>query len=144
MEAVEFKHCKKVVKMWTPEEDEELKQAVRKYGKNDWNRVAECVPTRTRKQCRERYVHHLDESIVKSKWTEEEDKIIMRLQSQIGNKWCEISEHLVGRAPNSIKNRYFSYLKRHYIEESDASDDKVVVRSCFSPVNKCFFEVINN
>lgn len=50
---------------------------------------------RNSKQCRERYVNHLQPDIKKGHWTEEEDNTIIRLQSEMGNAWSTISAYLV-------------------------------------------------
>ncbi|XP_043245194.1 dnaJ homolog subfamily C member 2-like [Amphibalanus amphitrite] len=43
---------------WTPEEQKRLEQALKTYGpqtKDRWDRIAECLPNRTRKDCMRRY-----------------------------------------------------------------------------------------
>jgi hypothetical protein len=48
-------------------------------------------------QCRERWLNHLDPSINKGEWTEEEDQILLKAQAQWGNSWTKIAELLPGR-----------------------------------------------
>jgi hypothetical protein len=50
---------------WKPEEDAELVEAVKKYGK-DWVAVAALFSGRTNKVCRQRWVNHLDPDRVSS------------------------------------------------------------------------------
>jgi hypothetical protein len=50
---------------WKPEEDAELVEAVKKYGKH-WVAVAALFPGRTNQLCRQRWVNHLDPDRVSS------------------------------------------------------------------------------
>lgn len=50
---------------------------VKSYGPKNWSFVAKHLPGRIGKQCRERWHNHLNPEIVKEKWTEEEDRIII-------------------------------------------------------------------
>lgn len=104
----------KKVRPWKHEEDELLKKAIEEFGTKRWHLIAERVPNRTRKQCRERYCNHLDPDIVKKPWTAEEDEILKNGRAQYGNKWAVIKCLLPGRTANQIKNRYFS---KHVDEE---------------------------
>ena len=60
---------------------------------------------RTSKQCRERWAHHLDPSINRGPYSAEEDKTILELQAQMGNKWSEIARMMPGRTENAVKVR---------------------------------------
>lgn len=70
--------------------------------------------TKTGKQIRERFINKLDPRIKKEDWTDEEDRKIIELFSQIGRKWSEISKFLPGRPENKIKNRFYSYIQKNY------------------------------
>jgi hypothetical protein len=67
---------------WTEKEDALLRDAyVRVTAESmkdvvPWHKIAELVPTRTGKQCRERWIHHLRPHVDKSDWTPAEDQII--------------------------------------------------------------------
>lgn len=98
----------KVVKgHWSPEEDMRLLELVTLNPKN-WGHVARGIEGRTAKQCRERYHNHLDPNIKKGNWSFEEDKIIVLVQKQLGNKWADIAKRLDGRTENSVKIRWKS------------------------------------
>ncbi|EDR29740.1 transcription factor MYB90, putative [Entamoeba dispar SAW760] len=105
---------KKSVIPWTSNDDEKLLNAIKKYGKENWKSVSDCLPNKTRKQCRERYYNCLSDDIAKKPWSKEEDQMLIDLQKILGNKWTEMSKSFQGRTPNSLKNRFFSHLHPEY------------------------------
>ena len=48
--------------------------------------IATKMPGRTGKQCRERWHNHLDPSIAKERWTEEENEIVIDAHRVRGNQ----------------------------------------------------------
>ena len=97
---------------WTKEEDDILRQMVEENGAKNWSAIAAALPGRIGKQCRERWHNHLDPNIRKEKWSQEEDRLILLMHAQHGNRWCEIAKAIPGRTDNAIKNRFNSKLKK--------------------------------
>jgi|TARA_B100000780_G_scaffold227978_1_gene167308 hypothetical protein len=96
---------------WTPDEDQRMITLVASMGgagKIKWSAVAEKLPGRVGKQCRERWFNHLDPSVKKGDWTSEEDDIIFEMQKQRGNKWSEIARLVPGRSENAVVSLFNS------------------------------------
>ncbi|CAD8141956.1 unnamed protein product [Paramecium pentaurelia] len=100
-------------KPWTNKEDQLLLKLVQVHKKN-WVQIAKCIPNRTSKQVRERFVNKLNPEINQEPFTKEEDMIIVEGYKSFGSKWCKISKLLQGRPENIIKNRYYSYIRKRY------------------------------
>jgi hypothetical protein len=109
---------------WTVEEDNLLKEAVKKNGSKSWGLIARNVPGRTGKQCRERWIFGLDPTIIKDDWTKEEDEKLIKLQREHGNRWSKFMEFLPGRSSLGCKNRW-SLLKRRSLASSHSSSSAV-------------------
>lgn len=51
-----------------------------------WTEIAEHVPNRKAKQCRERWINNLRPDIKAGKWDDKEDLLLLSLQLSLGNK----------------------------------------------------------
>ncbi|CAK89546.1 unnamed protein product (macronuclear) [Paramecium tetraurelia] len=105
-----------------PEEDKILYEIILKYQSVDmgqkWSQIAQelnqhSIIYRSSKQCRERWLNHLNPKISKQPWNDEEDIWLLNLVKEQGRKWAEISKIMDGkRSENNLKNRFNSLIKR--------------------------------
>lgn len=106
---------------WTDEEDRELSRVVEalrsETDKVCWSTVMKMMPGRDSKQCRDRYLNHLDPQAVhnKSVWSEEEDRILLKFIQKHGTRWRLMQATVLpNRTELTIKNRWNSAMKRRY------------------------------
>ena len=120
MKIKKSKKCSTFRKHWTAAEDAAISQLVGDGENVKWNNVAEQLACnfglegRSGKQCRERWHNHLDPQINKGAWSTEEQHILFSYHKDYGNTWAQIGNSLVGRSENSIKNQFYSALRRQF------------------------------
>jgi hypothetical protein len=91
---------------WTPEEDTVLAAAIRMHGTASWRSVAEDVPGRSGKQCRERWLGHMAPDVNRDAWSPAEDVVLISKHRECGSHWAKIRQSLPGRSTSSVKNRW--------------------------------------
>ena len=97
---------------WSVQEDKLLTEWVNKNGPKKWNQCCEFIHGRSGKQCREHWNNCLNPNLIKGEWTPEEDFLIMYFYQKYNGSWKNIINLFHGRTENSIKNRFFSQLRK--------------------------------
>ncbi|KAE8810840.1 Transcription factor GAMYB [Hordeum vulgare] len=98
---------------WTPAEDAVLEAYVKKHGVQNWNVVQKDTGLlRCGKSCRLRWANHLRPDLKKGTFTKEEENLIIKLHSKMGNKWARMAARLPGRTDNEIKNYWNTRRKK--------------------------------
>ena len=101
---------------WSKEEDAKIINLVKTYGKS-WSKIAKLFHSRNGKQIRDRYTNVLDPEITKGKFTDEEDKLLIKLYINYGPKWAIISKNFPNRTADMIKNRFHSSIKKIFFSQ---------------------------
>jgi len=91
--------------VWKNSEDEILKAAIMKYGKQQWARVASLLNRKSAKQCKARWNEWLDPSVRKVEWSRAEDEKLLHLAKLMPAQWRTIGP-LVGRTAGQCQERY--------------------------------------
>jgi len=100
---------------WSKEEDDQLRELVKKYtcdGAKPWEMISKDMQyKRNHKQCRERWMYHLNPNLRSGGWTAEEDDKLLELHRLYGNSWKKMTKVLTDRSPEHIRRR-FSWLMK--------------------------------
>ncbi|CAD5206576.1 unnamed protein product [Bursaphelenchus okinawaensis] len=109
--------------VWKNTEDEILKAAIMKYGKNQWSRIASLLHRKSAKQCKARWYEWLDPKIKKTEWSREEDEKLLNLAKIMPTQWRTIAP-IVGRTAAQCLERYEQLLDeaQRRAEGLDAED----------------------
>jgi hypothetical protein len=76
-----------------------------------WKEVANEIPGKTAKQCRERYQNFLAPTLDRRPWTPLEDAQLIQWHHFYGSNWNSIATYFPGRTNNDVKNRYNGHLR---------------------------------
>ncbi|CAK8565595.1 unnamed protein product [Lathyrus sativus] len=123
---------------WTTGEDAILIDYVTKHGEGNWNAVQRNTGlNRCGKSCRLRWANHLRPNLKKGAFSHDEEKLIVELHAQFGNKWARMAALLPGRTDNEIKNYWNTRIKRRqrqglplYSDEQDRPNTPTTPSPC--------------
>uniref|UniRef100_A0A7N0TU44 Asymmetric leaves 1 n=2 Tax=Kalanchoe fedtschenkoi TaxID=63787 RepID=A0A7N0TU44_KALFE len=90
---------------WRVEEDALLRAYVKQYGPREWHLVSQRMSQpldRDAKSCLERWKNYLKPGIKKGSLTEDEQRLVIRLQAKHGNKWKKIAAEVPGRTAKRL------------------------------------------
>ena len=91
--------------VWKNSEDEILKAAIQKYGKQQWARVASLLNRKTAKQAKARWQEWLDPTIRKVEWNQQEEQQLLHLAKLLPAQWKTIAP-MIGRTAVQCQEHY--------------------------------------
>ena len=109
---------------WSPEEDKLLEQWIEIHGPKYWEACGRFIQGRKGKQCREHWNNCLNPELIKGEWTPEEDFLIMFFYQKCDGSWNKIIPLFKGRIENSVKNRFYSILRKCATKDMTRTDRK--------------------
>jgi hypothetical protein len=95
-----------------PIEDARLLELVGLFGETDWTSIANQMPDRTARQCRERWLYFLTPSIINGPWSADEDALLLQKFAEFGSHWKALTQFFPGRTEINIKNHYAALIRR--------------------------------
>lgn len=130
---------------FTKEEDMKIRKLV-SYNGFKWDLISSFVPGHTPRQIRDRYVNYLIPcQSLRHQWTLEEDIKLTEMYSQYGPKWTMFSNFFVGRTPNSIKNRWNTYVSKQFKSCTLKTNNLQLKENDFEPkIKQEQFTLFNN
>ena len=109
---------------WSLYEDKLLREWIKQNGPRKWEQCGKFIHGRSGKQCREHWNNCLNPELIKGEWTIEEDFLIMHFYEKCNGSWKKIIHLFNGRTENSIKNRFFSQLRKIATKDMTVSERK--------------------
>ncbi|GJM96638.1 hypothetical protein PR202_ga13499 [Eleusine coracana subsp. coracana] len=91
---------------WTPREDAALARLADEHGARHWRRVAELMPGRSSRQCRDRWRHHLARDVYHRPFTAADDEELACLFLRHDGRWKDVSRAAHRRTSRVMRRRW--------------------------------------
>ncbi|CAK9169347.1 unnamed protein product [Ilex paraguariensis] len=100
---------------WSDKEDKLLTDYIQAHGEGQWRSMPKKAGLlRCGKSCRLRWMNYLRPGIKRGNITADEEDLIIRLHTLLGNRWSLIAGRLPGRTDNEIKNHWNTHMQKKF------------------------------
>ncbi|AQK83665.1 uncharacterized LOC100216895 [Zea mays] len=101
---------------WTAEEDQKLVGFLLTHGHCCWRVVPKLAGLlRCGKSCRLRWTNYLRPDLKRGLLSDDEERLVIDLHAQLGNRWSKIAAQLPGRTDNEIKNHWNTHIRKKLV-----------------------------
>ncbi|PAN25150.1 hypothetical protein PAHAL_4G279600 [Panicum hallii] len=101
---------------WTAEEDQKLVGFLLTHGHCCWRVVPKLAGLlRCGKSCRLRWTNYLRPDLKRGLLSDDEERLVIDLHAQLGNRWSKIAARLPGRTDNEIKNHWNTHIRKKLV-----------------------------
>lgn len=129
---------------WRSEEDAVLISYVNQYGPRDWHLISQRMSVslhRDPKSCLERWKNYLKPGIKKGSLTADEQRLVIALQANHGNKWKKIAAQVPGRTPKRLGKWWEVFnQQRNRCNNENSSSSEVIETSKYDRILESFAE----
>jgi hypothetical protein len=87
---------------------------VETFGSSDWAAIADRMPGKNQRQCRERWINYLSPTLNSAPWTRDEDFQLIQKYHELGPKWVQIMSPFPARTDSMMKNGFNKLQRREH------------------------------
>ncbi|KAJ4954116.1 hypothetical protein NE237_030948 [Protea cynaroides] len=128
---------------WSSMEDTLLTKYIQAHGEGNWRSLPKKAGLlRCGKSCRLRWLNYLRPDIKRGNIGPDEEDLIIKLHSLLGNRWSLIAGRLPGRTDNEIKNYWNTHLSKRL--KNQGTNSNVHKKSKHGPTKKPRKKKTNN
>jgi hypothetical protein len=97
---------------FSTEKDEKLRATIALVGDSSWTTVAEQLPGRSARQCREHWRLYLAPDVKNDAWSLEDEQRQLKRYFTFGPRWTMIAKGFPERTANNVKNKAKQLVRR--------------------------------
>ncbi|KAL0953089.1 hypothetical protein HGRIS_004361 [Hohenbuehelia grisea] len=132
---------------WTEQEDELLRDAVRKedpdtHPPSKWHQIAKHVPNRTNKDCRKRWFAKFAAVVAKGGWSADEDERLIRAVETYGTKWSLVASEVVTRNNDQCAKRWSDTLNPSIDRTSWSPEEDAQLLQAVQVIGKSWTKIV--
>jgi len=131
----------KNLNVWTPQEDDILRENILSNPDASWNEIADMMG-HSPAQCMQRWKKVLNPKLIKGPWTKEEDAVLSELVNKHGpSNWSGIAAHLDGRNGKQCRERWFNKLDPSIRSEPWTPEEDTIIIDLHTKIGNKWSEI---